>query len=123
MLAGDAFLYESKKNRKQAHYQVIKLNKWGCLMQQKRRIFSKICQEKRLSRNYSIKLYNENQSAQELGLNSVFGNSSKHINVRHHFIRGTVKCKQTDLKYTPKEDMVADIFTKGLCKVKHDNCM
>lgn len=64
-------------------------------------------------------LYNDNQSAQKLCLNPVLHKRSKHIDVRHHFIREMIENKIIVVKYLPTSDMPADIFTKGLNNVKH----
>lgn len=66
-----------------------------------------------------VKLFNDNQSAQKLSINPVYHKRSKHIDVRHHFIREAVSDKLVQIKYLPSADMPADIFTKGLNSEKH----
>lgn len=39
---------------------------------------------------------------------------TKHIDVRHHFIRDAVKCGEARLQWVPSADQLADIFTKAL---------
>lgn len=41
----------------------------------------------------SVKLFNDNLGAQRLATNTVFHKRSKHIGVRHHFIRDVVANK------------------------------
>jgi len=69
-----------------------------------------------------ILLFNDNQSSQKLVKNAVFHNRTKHINVRYHFVRETTEKGIINLKYCNTQEMVADIFTKGLPLSKHDFC-
>lgn len=69
---------------------------------------------------YSITLHNDNQSALKLCTNSMYHARTKHIDVRHHFIREIVDEGTVTLKYLPTDQMVADVLTKPLPKEKHD---
>ncbi|XP_026475639.1 uncharacterized protein LOC113380719 [Ctenocephalides felis] len=69
--------------------------------------------------NESVRIYNDNKSAQKLSYNPVFHKRSKHIDVRHHFIREAIADGVIDLKYMQTNDMPADIFTKSLSVHKH----
>jgi len=65
----------------------------------------------------------DNQGAIKLSKNPQHHNRTKHIDVRYHFIR---KCNQDgliELAYIPTTEMVADILTKALPRVKHDKHM
>lgn len=66
-----------------------------------------------------IALYNDNQSAQKLSANPVFHSRSKHIDVKHHFIREVVSSGNVRVFYMSTSSMPADLLTKGLCKTKH----
>lgn len=66
-----------------------------------------------------VALFNDNQSAQKLSINPVFHKRSKHIDVRHHFIREAISNKHVIVKYIPTNDMPADILTKSLSAEKH----
>lgn len=66
-----------------------------------------------------IKLFNDSQSAQKLSVNPVFHKRSKHIDVRHHFIREAIANNLIRVEYLQTADMPADIFTKSLVYVKH----
>jgi hypothetical protein len=68
---------------------------------------------------HCIKLFNDNQSAQKLSVNHMYHKRSKHIDVRHHFIREAISNKWVKVEYLPTADMPADIFTKGLSSEKH----
>lgn len=65
-------------------------------------------------------IYNDNQSAQKLCRNSVFHARTKHIDIRHHFIRENVTNGIIDVEYLCTNDMIADLLTKPLSKEKHD---
>lgn len=67
-----------------------------------------------------ITIHNDNQSALKLCKNSLYHSRTKHIDVRHHFIRKYVSDKIVILKYLCTNDMLADILTKPLCKIKHN---
>ncbi|XP_036322252.1 secreted RxLR effector protein 161-like [Rhagoletis pomonella] len=70
----------------------------------------------------SIKLYNDNQSAQKLATSFNFRPRTKHIDVRHHFIRDCVQNNIIKLQYMPTESMPADVLTKALTQAKHISC-
>ena len=64
-------------------------------------------------------LYNDNQSAQKLSSNPVFHKRTKHIDIKYHFVREVLQNGVVKIEYLPTEEMVADILTKPLCRVKH----
>ena len=71
------------------------------------------------NREYSgTKIYGDNQGAIALSKNPVNRQRSKHIDVRYHFIRTTLSEGKIDLIYCPTEDMVADILTKPVGRVR-----
>jgi hypothetical protein len=59
-------------------------------------------------------LLSDNQSACALANNSVISSRSKHIDVRHHFIREHIADGTFCTTWIPTADMPADIFTKPL---------
>jgi len=71
----------------------------------------------------NITLFCDNVGAQKLVANPVFHSRTKHIDVRHHFVREAAKHHSIELKYTPTEHMAADILTKGLPGPKHQGCI
>lgn len=73
-----------------------------------------------LNKTLRVVIYNDNQSAQKLCKNSMFHARTKHIDIRHHFIRENVSNGTIDVQYLCTNDMVADLLTKPLCKEKHD---
>ncbi|GJZ87594.1 hypothetical protein Tco_0659204 [Tanacetum coccineum] len=57
---------------------------------------------------------NLNQSAIALCCNSVQHSRSKHIDIRHHFIKEQVERKVVELYFVETKYQLADIFTKAL---------
>lgn len=67
-------------------------------------------------------IYNDNRSAGLLAENPVFYSRSKHIDIKHHFIRQAISERALRLVYLP-EEMIADVLTKALSGVKHSRCL
>jgi hypothetical protein len=59
-------------------------------------------------------IYEDNQSCIALAKNPVFHARSKHIDIRHHFIRDKVESKEIELAYMSTNEMIADALTKAL---------
>ncbi|XP_058211421.1 uncharacterized mitochondrial protein AtMg00810-like [Rhododendron vialii] len=60
----------------------------------------------------------DNKSAIAMTKNPVYHSRTKHIAIKHHFIREAVEDEEIQLEYCATEDQVADIFTKALSKEK-----
>ena len=73
--------------------------------------------------NEQIVLFNDSQSAIKLVLNNSYHSRTKHIDVRHHFVREVYERELIDLKYLSTERMPADVLTKSLSNVKHRECL
>lgn len=58
-------------------------------------------------------IYCDNKSAIDIAENLVNNNRTRHIALKHHFIRDAVKDDEIKLLFCPSEDQVADIFTKA----------
>jgi len=67
----------------------------------------------------NVTLYCDNRSALDLAVNPVFHSRTKHIDIRHHFVRTALKDGTIRLKHVFTDDMIADILTKGLSGPKH----
>ena len=65
-------------------------------------------------------LFIDNQSAMALAKNAAFHDRSKHIAVRHHFIREKLEDGDIDVHYVPTGDQTADVLTKALGREKHE---
>lgn len=70
--------------------------------------------------NSATTIHSDNIGAIELSENDVHHQRTKHIDIRHHFIRKHVKDKQVSPEFIPTERQTADLFTKSLPKVKHE---
>jgi hypothetical protein len=62
----------------------------------------------------------DNQGGIALAKNPVFHDRSKHIDIQYHFTRELVKDEKIHLQYAPTADMVADLLTKSLPRVRHE---
>lgn len=63
-------------------------------------------------------LLTDNQGGMKLASNASVNRRTKHIDVRFHFTRQAVQDGTVCLEYCPTEEMVADMLTKGLGRVK-----
>ena len=68
-------------------------------------------------------LFNDNQSAVKNANSPDIKERSKHIDIKYHFVKKLVEDGKVIVKYCPTSEMVADISTKGLVKVKHLKCI
>ena len=62
----------------------------------------------------SFLVYSDNKSAIDISKNSVQHSRTKHIDIRHHFIRELVDEQQVVIEHVVKELQRADLFTKPL---------
>lgn len=65
-------------------------------------------------------LYIDNRSAIDLAKNSIFHGRSKHIDIRHHFIREYVEQGKIVIKHVSTNEQQADVLTKVLSTVKFE---
>jgi hypothetical protein len=70
-----------------------------------------------------IQIMNDNQGARSLAQNPIQHSRTKHIDIRHHFIREILQRKEIEIKYIQTSEMVADFLTKPLSKFKHNYCL
>ena len=63
----------------------------------------------------------DNQSAMALAKNAAFHDRTKHIAVRHHFIRDEIEEGHIRPEYVPTDEQVADVLTKALAREKFNN--
>ena len=66
----------------------------------------------------TIIINEDNQACIAMAKNPQFHRRTKHIDIRHHYIRDLVANKLIELVYCSTELMVADLLTKGLNKIK-----
>ena len=70
-----------------------------------------------------VHINEDNQSAISMTKNPQYHGRAKHISIKYHFVREQVENGVVILKYCPSENMLADMFTKGLnrdrfCKLR-----
>ena len=61
-------------------------------------------------------IYCDNLSAINISKNLVQHSCTKHIDIRHHFIRDLVEHSIVTLEHMPTKNQLADLFTKSLDK-------
>lgn len=71
----------------------------------------------------NIVLKSDSLGAQKLAANPIHHARTKHIDIRHHFVRGAMKEGAVVTQYTPTSEMAADFLTKSLPKPKHEHCI
>jgi hypothetical protein len=69
----------------------------------------------------SVPLYIDSNSALKLTRNPEFHSKSKHIDVKHHFIREKAESKEIDTQRVNTKDNLADILTKPLTRPTHED--
>lgn len=62
--------------------------------------------------------HEDNQSTVAMSDNPQFHGKTKHIDIKSHYVREKCNDNEIQLVYCPTNDMIADIFTKGLNKDK-----
>lgn len=70
----------------------------------------------------AIKIYSDNQGAINMGQNQIYSPRTKHIDIRHHFVRESINCGNIQLDYINTNLMIADNLTKPVNKDKHAFC-
>ena len=74
---------------------------------------------------HSVKFFCDNTSAINISKNPVHQSRTKHINIRHHFLRDHVNKGDIKIDGIGTDDQLADIFTKPLdesrfCKLRNE---
>lgn len=70
----------------------------------------------------AITLFCDNRSAIFLASNDVYKTRSKHIDIRHHFVRQKVADGKIKLQSISTENMTADVLTKAVPAIKQNYC-
>jgi hypothetical protein len=91
----------------EAEYMALSLAVQECLF------LKKVLSEMNLAQS-STTMYCDNQGAIHLSKNEKTNARTKHINIRHHFIKDAVSRMEIDVCYIPTEEMLADPLTKAL---------
>lgn len=68
-------------------------------------------------------VYCDNQGAQKLMRNPIFHQRTKHIDIKHHYVREVFQRGDLDVKYVASSQMIADVLTKSLFGPNHKKCI
>ena len=63
-------------------------------------------------------LYTDNQAARSMVSGSTTTKRTKHIDIRHHFVRDAVAAGDMDVQWLPSKEMPADFLTKPLSSLR-----
>jgi hypothetical protein len=66
-------------------------------------------------------IYEDNEGALQLANNPVHHDRTKHIHIKHHFIRDTIATKQISVLRVVTKDNVADMLTKAVTSTVYDH--
>ena len=69
-----------------------------------------------VTQDLPTKVLSDNQSAIRLAKNPEQHNRTKHIDIRHHYVREKVHKKVIELNCVPSDQQIADIVTNSLLK-------
>jgi len=61
-----------------------------------------------------VPLYCDNTNAMNLTKNPIQHSKTKHIEIKHHFIRDHVQKEDSEIQFVKTENQLADLFTKPL---------
>ena len=67
-----------------------------------------------------VVIFEDNQGAIAMSINPTHYAKTKHIHIRHHFIREQIENGDLVVKYIGTESMLADALTKSLTKIRLD---
>lgn len=67
-----------------------------------------------------VTVHSDSQGALAIVKNESHHGRTKHINVKHFFLRDLVKSNEISLRYLKTDDMIADVLTKGLPRDAHE---
>ena len=69
----------------------------------------------------TLTIFCDNMGTINISKNHVQHSRTKHIDIRHHFIRELVENKTLILEYIETDKQIADIFSKALDTVRFDS--
>jgi len=75
-----------------------------------------------LAQNIPTEVSSDNQAAIKLVQNPVYHKRTKHIGVRHHFIRDEQEKQHIAVKFVPTDMQPADMLTKSLSSPRLNHC-
>lgn len=69
----------------------------------------------------SLQLHCDNKSAIVMAKNPVFHSRTRHINIKHHFIRSVIEEGDVQLAFCSSQEQLANIFAKALPEKNFSN--
>ena len=69
-----------------------------------------------------LTIYCDSQPAIAVSKNPEHHSRMKHTDVMYHWLREKVEKGLLKLQFVPTDDMVADVLTKALVRMKHEKC-
>ncbi len=82
-----------------------------------RRLMADICE----SAKGPTDLFEDNQGTIAMAKNPVSHSRTKHIDIKYHYVREAIQEKAIQVTYCPTENMLADLLTKPLPRVRHQS--
>ncbi|CAI7916154.1 unnamed protein product [Closterium sp. NIES-53] len=82
-----------------------------------------LLEEAKLAHFPSFSLFCDNQSAIRIANKNGFVNRTKHIPLRHFFVKDEIEKGRLELSYCPTSEMAADYLTKKLGEKKFEYCL
>lgn len=76
----------------------------------------KFLQDLDFDQKQPLVIYNDNTGSVALSRNPVHHDRTKHIAIRHHFIREQVELGTVEILHIPSGENIADILTKPLAR-------
>ena len=66
-------------------------------------------------------IFTNNQAAIEISHHPKFHACTKHIDINYHFLQDLISIGKIDMVYVNTHDNLADLFTKGLAQIAHQD--
>lgn len=76
-----------------------------------------------LTKLAEIKVFCDNHGARKLAENPVFHNRTKHIDVKHHYVREVLHRGELTVEHIPTTEMASDFLTKSVPASKLRKCL
>jgi hypothetical protein len=119
MLGGGAVSWQSKKQPTVALSSVEAEYMAATQAAREALWWQKLLHELGVARHPTTIIHSDSQGSIALSKNPEHHARSKHIDIRHHFIREQVVANHISLQYMSTEDMLADVMTKPLSRDQH----
>ena len=68
----------------------------------------------------STVIHCDNQSCVKMSVNLVHHDTTKHMEMRYHYVRDMVQRRVVELQFVPMDEQVADMLTKPLVRGKYE---